>query len=544
MTSLSHAETIPSLLADRAKLGAHAAIVDGGTVISYRDLEQRVHEVARAYLAHDVRRGDRVAVWAPNRAEFILAMLGAQSIGAAVVPLNTRYTGHEAAVIMSRSRATALVLADGFLGRSFSTMLRDAAAELGVEGSAMPGLPALRLVVAMDDAPTGPVSSGWTDFLASGAAVPDDELRAALDAVTRDDVVDVLFTSGTTGVPKGVMSAHRQTIGVARDWADGADLTADDRYAVVNPFFHGFGYKAGMISSLVAGTTIYPLATFDPEQLLELIQAERITVLPGVPTIFTTLLDHPRRREFDLSSLRFAIAGATAAPETLFHDMVHVLGFERVAQAYGLTECVVATLSRPGEDLDHASQTTGPATASTEIRIVDPSGNEVPVGEDGEILLRGDNVMLGYFEDEEATRAVVDDEGWFHTGDIGRLDEHGCLKITDRLKDMFIVGGFNVYPAEVENVLRQHPAVNESAVIGVDDARLGAVGVAYVALLHDASPRPDAADLIAFCRERLANFKVPRDVVIVDEFPRNATGKILKTQLRSMSSGATEVQPA
>lgn len=301
----------------------------------------------------------------------------------------------------------------------------------------------------------------------------------------------------------------------------------------MNPFFHGFGYKAGMITSLMAGATIYPVAMFDADRLLELVQSARISVLPGVPTIFTSLLDHPRLGEHDLSSLRFAIAGATAAPATLFHDMVNTLGFETVAQAYGLTECVVATLSRPGESLEHTAQTTGPAVEGVEIRVVDEDGGDAGLDTDGEILLRGPNVMLGYFEDQAATDAVLDADGWFHTGDVGRLDEHGCLKITDRLKDMFIVGGFNVYPAEVENALRKHPAVNESAVIGVDDHRLGTVGRAYVLLLHNASPRPDAAELEAFCRTHLANFKVPREFVFVEDFPRNATGKILKSELRA-----------
>ena len=530
--TVSEATTVPALLSEMAALGDHPAIVDGDVVIGYAELQDRVRAVAAAYLAQGVVPGDRIGLWAPNRHEFILAMLGAQLVGIAVVPLNTRFTGHEAAEILARSRATGLVLADGFLGKSYSDMLRQAAAERGDDGPVFPGLPHLHTVVTIDGA-GGDGLLGWTNFVASGRAVDEGVVTAAAEAVTPDDIMDVLFTSGTTGIPKGVLSAHRQTLSVARAWGLGARLTPEDRYAVVNPFFHGFGYKAGMITSLMAGTTIYPLAVFDADRLLELVQSARISVLPGVPTIFTSLLDHPRLREYDLSSLRFAIAGATAAPATLFHDMVNVLGFETVAQAYGLTECVVATLSQPGESLEHTAQTTGPAVEGVEIRVVDENGADAGLDTDGEILLRGPNVMLGYFEDQGATDAVLDPDGWFHTGDVGRLDEHGCLKITDRLKDMFIVGGFNVYPAEVENALRKHPAVNESAVIGVDDARLGTVGRAYVLLLHNAAPRPDAAELEAFCRTHLANFKVPREFVFVDEFPRNATGKILKSDLRA-----------
>ncbi|MGW2182312.1 AMP-binding protein [Streptomyces sp. NPDC001732] len=326
------------------------------------------------------------------------------------------------------------------------------------------------------------------------------------------------------------MSAHRQTIGVARVWAKGAALSPADNYGIVNPFFHGFGYKAGMIAALAAGSTIYPLPTFDADQILELIGSARISVLPGAPTIFTSLLDHPRLREFDLGSLRFAIAGAATVPESLFRRMLDELGFEAVAQAYGLTECVVATQSRPNEDPAHVAETTGPAVPGIEIRAVDADRKDVPVGQDGEILLRGDNVMLGYFEDEDETRAAIDAEGWFHTGDVGRLDEHGCLKITDRIKDVFIVGGFNVHPAEVENTLGAHPDISESAVVGIPDERLGTVPCAYVVPRRGA--QPSAEDIIAFCRTRLANFKVPRKVVLIGEFPRNASGKILKRDLR------------
>ncbi len=533
--NLSDAQTIPQLLSSMAERGSHPAVVTGDSVVSYADLSAQIAEASRAYLAHGIQPGDRVAVWSPNRLEFILAMLGAQAIGAAVVPLNTRYTGHEAAVILRRSGAAALVVANSFLGRDPLQALRKAVAEdAGSGDSPVPGLPALRLVVNLDSGTDAADATGWSSFLAGGGTVSSGRLTAAFGEIGPDDVVDILYTSGTTGLPKGVMSAHRQTLGVARAWAAGAELSPEDRYAVVNPFFHGFGYKAGMIACLLSGATIYPVETFDATGLLELIQAQRISVLPGVPTIFTSLLNHPNLAAYDTSSLRFAIAGAATAPETLFRDMAEILGFRTVAQAYGLTECVVATLSRPGESLEHAKQTTGPAVAGIEIRIVDAHNRELPTGTDGEIVLRGDNLMLGYFDDPEATRSAIDDDGWFHTGDIGLLDEHGCLKITDRLKDMFIVGGFNVYPAEIENVLRQHPAVNESAVVGIDDELMGSVGRAYVALLQDADPVPSADDLAAFCKSRLANYKLPREFVIVNDFPRNGTGKIMKSELRGM----------
>lgn len=520
--------TVPALLAHGAQIhGDHPAIVDGGTTITYAGLRDLAVATARSYRALGVEPGDRVGVWAPNRAEYLVALLGAQYIGASVVPLNTRYRGHEAQVILSRSRAVAVVLCDGFLGTDYSTLLSEAGGDEA--GPVVPGLPHLRTMVDMNSAGR-PGTLPWTDFLALGERTPLEEVERLAAEVTPETVCDILFTSGTTGVPKGVMSTHAQTIGVADVWAAGAELTPADRYAIVNPFFHSFGYKAGAIAALVAGTTIYPVPTFDPEALMQLVQDERITVLPGAPTIFITLINHPRRTDFDLSSLRFSIAGAASVPETLFEQMREVLGFDQVAQAYGLTECVVATVSRRNEDPRHIAQTTGPGVPGIEVRVVGSDGADAPMGSDGEIWLRGDNVMLGYFEDPDATAAAIDPDGWFHTGDVGRLDEHGCLKITDRIKDMFIVGGFNVYPAEVENTLAEHPAVMESAVIGVPDERMGAVGQAHVVLRPGAVATSE--DLIAWVRERLANFKVPRSVVLVDGLPRNASGKVLKTDLR------------
>ncbi|WP_413098234.1 AMP-binding protein [Streptomyces sp. Inha503] len=537
MSATPAPSTIPRLLAQVAeRYGDHPAVVDGPTRIGYRQLAELALSTARAYTAVGVRPGDRVAVWAPNRLEFVLALLGAQCAGASAVPMNTRYRGHEAAVILRRARASALVLANGFLGVDYAAMLRAAAAEEAEPGETgpVPGLPWLRTVVDIDADRSSAEALSWADFTSRADEVAEKDGARIARAVGPDDICDIMFTSGTTGVPKGVMSAHRQTIGAAQVWAEGAALSPADRYAIVNPFFHGFGYKAGVIAALTAGTTIHPVATFDAGRLLALIQSARISVLPGAPTIFVSLLDHPRLPEFDLSSLRFATAGAATVPESLFRRMREELGFDTVAQAYGLTECTVATRSRPGEDPAHVEQTTGPAVPGIGIRVVDADGKDVATGQDGEVLLRGDNVMLGYFEDEAATRAAIDADGWFRTGDVGRLDEHGCLKITDRIKDVIIVGGFNVYPAEVENTLAGHPHVAESAVVGMVDARLGAVPCAYVAPRRRADPVE--ADLIAYCKERLANFKVPRKVIVVAELPRNASGKILKTGLRERLS--------
>jgi acyl-CoA synthetase (AMP-forming)/AMP-acid ligase II len=330
------------------------------------------------------------------------------------------------------------------------------------------------------------------------------------------------------------MTAHRQSLAVARAWADCGQLSRADRYLVVNPFFHSFGYKAGILACLVSGAALVPQLVYDAAQAMALVEDERITVFPGPPTIYQTILDHPDRAARRLSSLRLAVTGAAPVPVALVERMQRELSFEAVLTAYGLTEAVVVTMCRPGDAPQLVASTSGRATADFEIRIAGPDGREVPAGQPGEILLRGPNVMLGYLDDPAGTAAAIDSGGWLRTGDVGRLDPGGYLTITDRLKDMYICGGFNVYPAEVEQVLARLEGVAESAVVGVPDARLGEVGRAYVV------PRPgwvlDAQDVLAYCRGHLASYKVPRQVLFRDHLPRNPSGKTLKRQLQEESA--------
>jgi len=458
-----------------------------------------------------VQPGDRVAVWAPNTHHWIVAALGAQYAGATLVPINSRFTGFEARDILQRTRARALVVVGPFLGV-------DRLAQLRGSGD----LPDLRTVVQirLDDSPVADGALDFATLIARGGDGPDGEVDARAAAVAPDDVSDILFTSGTTGRSKGVLSAHRQVVNVARAWAECGEVSASDRYLVINPFFHSFGYKAGLVVCLLTGATIVPQAVYEPEAAMQLIEAERITVLPGAPTIYQTLLDHASRDKYDLSSLRFAVTGAAVVPVALVERMQSELSFDIVLTAFGMTEAVVATMCRRDDPPDLVARTCGRAVAGFETRI----------GERGELLLRGPNVMLGYLDDPEATAAAVDAEGWLHTGDVGELDGNGYLRITDRLKDMYISGGFNVYPAEVEQTLARLPAVADSAVIGVPDERLGEVGLALVVRQSDAALSVE--DVLAFCRERLANYKVPRRVEFVDGLPRNPSGKVLKVRLR------------
>jgi acyl-CoA synthetase (AMP-forming)/AMP-acid ligase II len=308
-------------------------------------------------------------------------------------------------------------------------------------------------------------------------------------------------------------------------------LAEGDRYLVVNPFFHTFGYKAGIVACLLTGATILPAAVFDVDAVLALVEAERVTMLPGAPTIFLTVLNHPRRDEFDLSSLRTAVTGAAAVPVEMIRRMRTEMTFRTIVTAYGLTEATgTVTMCRPEDDPETIASTSGRAIPDTEVRIVDDEGAEVARGEPGEVVVKGYNVMLGYLDDPEATARAIDPDGWLHTGDVGVMDERGYVRITDRTKDMFIVGGFNAYPAEIENLMLRHPGIAQVAVVGVPDERMGEVGMAFV--VPRAGAEVDVDQLRSWCREEMANFKVPRHFRVVDALPVNAGGKVLKFELR------------
>ena len=531
--------TIPEVLASAARRHAtRVALRTDDATLSYAELATRAHDAARAFLAHGIDKGDRVAIWAPNGGAWIVAALGLQAAGAVLVPLNTRFKGPEAHDILRRSRARILVTVWRFLGTDYVAALRalpaDAAVRSVVHGRPVPALPDLEHVVLLDDA-TVDGCTPWTAWLARAAALPAGEAAARAAAVAPDDLCDILFTSGTTGLPKGVETAHRQALRAQRSWIAMVGLRAGDRYLIVNPFFHAFGYRAGWLSCLLAGATILPEAVFDPARVLARVAREQVTVLPGPPTLYQSLLALPELERARLRSLRLAVTGAAVVPVELVRRMRSELGFATVVTGYGLTECTgVATMCRSDDDPETIAQTCGRAIPDVEVRVAGDDGAELPPGSAGEVLIRGYNVMRGYFEDPEATRQAIDAQGWLHSGDIGVMDERGYLRITDRKKDLFIVGGFNVSPAEVERALLRHPDILQAAVIGVADARLGEVGMAFVVARTGAALA--GAGVIAWCRVELANFKVPRHVALVPELPLNASGKVLKGALRQRAA--------
>jgi acyl-CoA synthetase (AMP-forming)/AMP-acid ligase II len=500
--------TIPQVL-DRIadQFSEHDALVTEDRQFTYGELRAEVRRAAAALIDLGVGAGDRVAIWSPNSWHWVVACLATTHAGGVLVPLNTRYTASEATDIVARTGAPVLFASGEFLGADKAASIdRDA-------------LPELRHVIRV---PIEKADGTWDEFIAHGTDLEAVDARAA--AVKPDDVSDILFTSGTTGRSKGALCAHRQSLAGSAAWAECGQVTSEDRYLCINPFFHNFGYKAGILACLQTGATLVPQLTFDPEQAMKAVADHRITVLPGPPTIYQTLLEDPKRRDYDLTSLRFAVTGAAVVPVVLIERMQTELDIDIVLTAYGLTEASgFGTMCRADDNAVTVATTCGRPIADFELRI----------GAHDEVLLRGPNVMLGYLDDPEATAAAIDADGWLHTGDVGAVDEAGNLRITDRLKDMYICGGFNVYPAEIEQVLARLDGVVESAVIGVPDERLGEVGKAFIVIKPGVDL--DETAVIAYTREHLANFKTPRSVKFLDVLPRNPGGKVVKPLLRERS---------
>lgn len=501
--------TIPQVLFNQAQRRPNAlAIEDGDWRLSYGKLEEQVKLAAGVMRSMGLGHGDTFGIWAPNCAEWIMTALAGQSLGAVMVTLNTRYKGTEAADILRRSQCKLLFTVNGFLGHDYPAML---------EGQDLPKLQ--EIVVIRKEEGRG----AFEGFL-EREANPLDKVTVA-----DSDISDIIFTSGTTGAPKGAMTTHAQNVKVFESFTDAIGMNENDRYLVVNPFFHSFGYKAGWLSCLIKGAAIFPLAVYNPKDVLERIERDKITVMPGAPTIFQTLLAHPDLTKYDISSLRVATTGATTIPVDLIRAMHEDLGIDDVFSAYGLTESTgVVSLCQKGDDFKTIATTCGRPLPGTELRLVDDNGRDVGAGEEGEIWVRGFNVMKGYLGMPEATAETITPEGWLKTGDIGTQDADGYIKITDRKKDVVIVGGFNVYPAEIEKALLQHPNIADVAVTGTADERLGEVTHAHIVKEGELTQET----LISWCRDNMANYKVPRGITFHDSLPRNASAKVMKYLLK------------
>jgi len=478
-------QTIPEMVLSAAdRFGDAEAVVDGPLRLTFNEVVERIRCAASAFADLGVDKGDRIAIWAPNSAEWIIAAFGLLTAGGVLVPVNTRFKAEEAADVIGRSGAKAVLVQKGFLGLDYT-------------------------------APAGvPVIDLKSDILSSGPP-----FRRDVSGLKGTDISDIIFTSGTTGRPRGARMNHRQTLRMYEEWATLADLREGDRYLMINPYFHTFGLKAGLIASFLRGATMLPVAAFDIDRVVDLIETERITMLAGPPTLYHSLLAVADKGK--LATLRAGVTGAADIPVELVRRIHDELPFQTLMTGYGLTEAGNVTLSRPGDSFEDVATTAGLPCEDIEVRVAD----------DGEVIVRGYSVMQGYLDDPAATTEAIDADGWLHTGDLGSFTAAGRLRIVGRKKDMFIVGGFNAYPAEIEGFLLEHPVVAQAAVIGVPDERLGQVGKVFI-VVKDGNDGVTSEDLISWSRQRMAGFKVPRYVEFLDELPLNATGKVMKDRLR------------
>lgn len=509
--------------------GDRDALLGPGRRLNWGDVRAESRAFAKALLAQGIERRDNIAVWLPNQIEWIVAWFGTAYIGAVQVPINSRYKQEETGYILGQSDSKLLLARDNFRGMDYAGII-DGLIPLRDGRRDTSAFPNLRAIVMLDDAL--PQSTAFDEFIAGGADVSDADLDAVTDAVTFDDPSIIVYTSGTTGHPKGAVHSHR----ILRNECSIAEwmgIHPGSRILGHLPFFHVGGGFTGILPALLAGGALVVMDQWQPEAALELIERERISTFSGIPTHFIDVVNHPKLEQYDISTLDSGWMGGASNPPELIERVIRTLGMSRLLPVYGMTETTsVTTFPRPDDPPEVVRSGKGVPVSDFEVKVVSLSdGSELGADNEGEICVRGHCVMQGYYQNPDATAAVIDADGWFHSGDLGRIDGNGYLEVTGRKSDMFIVGGANVYPAEVEAALAEHPEIVQAYVVGVPDPRLGEVGVAFAQRRNETL---DAKDVRTFAKSRLADYKVPRYVEFVEDFPITPTGKIQRFKLREM----------
>jgi fatty-acyl-CoA synthase len=503
---------------------------------TYAQFREVVEDSARALMALGIEKGDHVAVWGQNVPEWVTLQFATGKVGAVLVTVNPAYKSHELKYVLDQSDAAALFLTEGVRDANFLEILQDAVPELADAsegGLSIEDLPFLESVVLMGAEPPSelPVMS-FGEFLKSGEDVSDEDLRERQDALDSEDVINMQYTSGTTGFPKGVQLTHANIVKNAFYIGECMKLGPEDRVCIPVPFFHCFGCVLGTLNTVTHEGTMVPVESFDAEAVLTAVDQERCTALLGVPTMFIAELDHPDFEQYDTSSLRTGIMAGSPCPMEVMKKVVDVMGADEITIAYGQTESSpVITQTRTDDPLELRVSSVGRKLPDVEVRISSVETDEdCAPGEQGELLTRGYHVMRGYYKMEDKTAEVIDDEGWLHTGDLAIMDEDGYVRITGRAKDMIIRGGENVYPREIEEFLYTHPEISDVQVYGVPDEKYGEKIAAAVQLRQDSGLT--AEEVKDYCRENIARFKVPEYVDFVEEYPMTASGKIQKYKLR------------
>jgi fatty-acyl-CoA synthase len=529
-----------SAAASRNPEGEALVFPEAGFRCTYREYDRLVDRAAAGLLALGTRPGDHIAIWATNWTQWPILQLASARLGAVLVTINPAYRPEELAYVLAQADVHTLFLIDRFKTSDYFGMLRTACPELA---DSAPGelrsdrFPELRWVVSLRETPAAGMIS-WKEMLHRGEMVDRSTLVDLASRLSPNDPINLQFTSGTTGFPKGALLSHRNLLLNAFCFAERLRATPADRICVPVPFYHCFGCVLGTLVSLISrGTMLVPSQYFDPAATLDCIEKERATMIYGVPSMFIAELGDDTFAGRNLSSLRTGIMAGSPCPVEVINRVIREMGVAKIGIGYGLTEASPGVTLTGLDDPDSwRVETVGRAFPGVEVKIVDADGREVPEGEQGELCVRGPNVMLGYYRMPAETAEAIDPEGWLHTGDLARRDENGCYRITGRIKDMIIRGGENIYPREIEECLHARPAVAEVHVVGVPDPRLGEEVCAWVKLRRGAAAAEE--ELRAFCREHLAHYKIPRYVLLVDEFPQTVTGKIQKYRMREEATAS------
>jgi fatty-acyl-CoA synthase len=532
--------TIGKLIEEKAKLHPeHEAVVyaDRGLRMTYEQFDNHCRTIARGLMSLKIQKGEHIAIWSSNTPEWLTTQFATGKMGAVLVTVNTNYRTSELEYLLKQSDSTTIILMDQFKDSSYIEMLYDIVPELK---DSTPGelnssrLPQLKNVIVLGDKKY-PGTFLWSDLIEKSEDVSEDELDARIESTNPHDVINMQYTSGTTGFPKGVMLTHSNIVNNGFNIANCMELTKDDRLCIPVPFFHCFGCVLGTMACVTVGATMVPVQEFSPKRVLQTVQDEKCTGLHGVPTMFIAELNEPDFEKYDLSSLRTGIMAGSNCPIEVMKAVIEKMGAREITIAYGQTESSpVITQTRTYDPIELRVESVGKALPNVEVKIVEPgTSTEVARGVQGELCTRGYHVMKGYYKNEEATREAIDEESWLHTGDLAIMDENGYVKVTGRLKDMIIRGGENIYPREIEEFLYSHPKILDVQVVGVPDSVYGEEVMAWVILKEGETASTD--EIRAFCNGKISKHKIPRYIEFIDAYPMTASGKIQKFRLREQA---------
>ncbi|MFD1205563.1 MULTISPECIES: AMP-binding protein [Sporosarcina] len=504
---------------------------------TYKDFDQETDMLAKAFIGMGIQKGEHVAIWSDNKPQWLLSQYATGKMGAVLVTVNTNYQARELEYLLKQSDATTLILDEGFKGTSYIDIVRSICPNLlenkdGVVTSEK--LPKLKRIILMTDREEAGIYK-WSEFLAHAEGVSDETLKQRSSEMSPDDVINIQYTSGTTGFPKGVMLTHRNIVNNGKIIGDCMKLTEKDRVCIPVPFFHCFGCVLGTMAAVTHASTMVLLEQFDPVDVLEAVESEKCTALHGVPTMFIAELNHPDFKKYNTSTLRTGIMAGSTCPIEVMKRVINDMGANEITICYGQTESSpVITQTLTDDPIAKRVMTVGKPHPYVEVKIIDPvTGDEMPIGSPGELCTRGYHVMKGYYNNEEATREAIDEDGWLHTGDIAVMDEDGYIDITGRIKDVIIRGGENIYPREVEEFLYTHPGISDVQIVGVPDPKYGEEMMAWIIPKKGATI--DEESVRSFCKGNISFHKIPKYIKFTDEYPMTASGKIQKYKLREMA---------